>query len=863
MARSILEREHELAELADAARAAAAGDGSVVLLYGEAGIGKSSLVDAIRGRLPAEGRMLVGHCDDLATARTLGPFRDLIGSVGPELTAALEPGADRDHLLTGLRAELDRAGRPTVLAIEDIHWADEATLDVLRYLVRRITQWPSVLLLTYRDDEVGRDHPLSQLLGTASRSVRTRQLPLRRLSPAAVGELSNQHGQDPAEVFAVTSGNPFFVSEVLGTTPGAGVPRTVVDAVLARLRSLDNASRAAVEHLSVVPSAIDRWLVDALVPGGVTSLTTGEERGLLTVTPARVTFRHELTRRAIVDALPTSRLIDHNERVLKALIEHDGADLSQLLHHAAHAGNEDAILRFGRSAGVAAAQGGSHREARAHFRLVLGYRASFPAAEEADLLELSAIECYTVGDDDRSAIEDQQAAVALRRTVDDPVALGASLRWLSRFLWWHGDRPGAEGAGHEAIEVLEGTGDRRLLAMAYSNLAQLDMLAERDAEAIAGAEQAITLARETGDAAVLSHALNNLGAASWRIGESSGQPALTESLQVALQAGESEHACRAYVNIVWRLLDERRLAEASTYLAEAMEFAERLEHIAFLDHMIVMRGRIELARAHWTEAISMIARGLDSPRVTRPLALILMTRAMIRSGQDARTLLAEVQHLANEVSETQLTGPAESVLCEAAWLRGDLDTIRQIAMPVYDEATGRRRRSVQGELAYWLRLAGEEVEPLFLDDPYSMQAVGRWQDAAKVWGDAGYPYEQASALAQSPRTADRIEALTVLDLIGAGPLARRVRAELRAAGVTGIPRGPSTETRRNQAGLTQRQLEVLGLLADGLTNAQIADQLVLSVRTASNHVSAILEKLGVHTREEAVARGRKFLSPAD
>ncbi len=834
-----------------------------MLMYGEAGIGKSSLVDAVRGQLPAEGRMLIGHCDDLATARVLGPFRDLIGSVGADLTAALQTGADRDQLLAGLHAELNRTGRPTVLAIEDVHWADEATLDVLRYLVRRITQWPSVLLLTYRDDEVGRDHPLSQLLGLASGSVRTRQLPLRRLSPEAVDELSNGLDIDPAEVFAVTSGNPFFVSEILATTPGAGVPRTVVDAVLARLRSLDSASRGAVEYLSVVPSAIDRWLVDALIPGGVTSLITSEERGLLTVTPRRVTFRHELTRRAIVDALPASRRIDLNERVLNALIEHDGADLSQLLHHAAEAGNEEAILRFGRPAGIAAAQGGSHREARAHFRLVLGYRRSFTAAEEADLLELSAIECYTVGDDDRSASEDQKAAVALRRSVDDPVALGTSLRWLSRLLWWHGDRAGAEDAGHEAIEVLECTGDRRLLAMAYSNLSQLDMLAERNAEAIAGAQQAIVLARETGDAAVLSHALNNLGAASWRTNDFNGQPALTESLKVALRAGESEHACRAYVNIVWQLLDERRLAEAATYLAEAMEFAERLEHIAFLDHMFVEKGRIELARAHWAEAINLIARGLDSPRITRAPALILMTRAMIRSGQNAQTLLTEVQHLASNLSEVQVTGPAESVMCEDAWLRGDLDTIRRIARPVYDEATVRRRRSVQGELAYWLSLAGEEVAPLFLDDPYSMQAVGRWQDAAKVWGDAGYPYEQASALAQSPRTADRLEALTMLDSIGARPLARRIRSELRAAGVTGIPRGTGMETRRNHAGLTRRQLEVLGLLAQGLTNADIADRLVLSVRTADNHVAAILDKLSVHTREDAVARGRQFLSTAD
>ena len=142
----ILEREHELAQLADATREAAGGAGSIVLVHGEAGIGKSSLVQAVRGLLPAEGRFLVGYCDDLTTPRTLGPLRDLVGSVGTELTHALRDGGEREDVLVALRRELDWAGHPTVLVVEDVHWSDEATLDVLRYLVRRIADLPAVLL---------------------------------------------------------------------------------------------------------------------------------------------------------------------------------------------------------------------------------------------------------------------------------------------------------------------------------------------------------------------------------------------------------------------------------------------------------------------------------------------------------------------------------------------------------------------------------------------------------------------------------------------------------------------------------------------------------------------------------------------
>ena len=155
----MLEREAELSVLAEAVRAAAGGNGSVVLVFGEAGIGKSSLVDALRARLPAEGRMLVGYCDDLATPRTLGPFRDLVGSVGTELSRAVTEGGDRDRLLTALRAELSWPEHPAVLVVEDVHWADDATLDALRYLIRRMAGLPAVLVMTYRDDELGRSTP--------------------------------------------------------------------------------------------------------------------------------------------------------------------------------------------------------------------------------------------------------------------------------------------------------------------------------------------------------------------------------------------------------------------------------------------------------------------------------------------------------------------------------------------------------------------------------------------------------------------------------------------------------------------------------------------------------------------------------
>ena len=244
-----------------------------MLVCGEAGIGKSSLVEAARAQLPAEGRMLVGYCDDLATAQTLGPFRDLVGSVGAELSRAIT-GGDRDQVLAALRAELSWAAHPTVLVIEDVHWADDATLDALRHLIRRVAGLPAVLVLTYRDDELNREHPLHGLLGQASRSDRVRHLPLRRLSKDAVRQLSAGSPVDADDLFALTSGNPFFVRELLASAQEERVPRTIVDAVLARVRQLDPPVQDVLEQLAVVPSAVEPWLFDALVPGGVPARVT-------------------------------------------------------------------------------------------------------------------------------------------------------------------------------------------------------------------------------------------------------------------------------------------------------------------------------------------------------------------------------------------------------------------------------------------------------------------------------------------------------------------------------------------------------------------------------------------------------------
>jgi DNA-binding CsgD family transcriptional regulator len=195
---------------------------------------------------------------------------------------------------------------------------------------------------------------------------------------------------------------------------------------------------------------------------------------------------------------------------------------------------------------------------------------------------------------------------------------------------------------------------------------------------------------------------------------------------------------------------------------------------------------------------------------------------------------------------------------EAAWLADDREGVIRAVRPVYDLARLKFDPRMNGELAVWLhRVNSLDGGSTQFAEPYALEIAGEWRAAANTWKELGCPYEQATLLALHGNETEKREALEIFEHLGASPASRALRKQFRAEGVKGVPRGARASTQSNQHGLTRREAEVLALLSQGMRNSAIANRLFVSRKTVDHHVSAILTKLGVPSRGEAVVVTRK------
>ncbi|HWK29354.1 MAG TPA: AAA family ATPase [Solirubrobacter sp.] len=826
----LLERERERAVLT-AAIAQARRESSIVLVVGEAGIGKTSLVAAATD---GARRVFWGACDPLITPRPLGPLRDVARQAG---WTAVEREAVLD-------AALDELAGGAILVIEDLHWADDATLDLVALLGRRLERLPGCLIVTSRSDA---QPELRRVLGTLAR---LRRVEPAALSAAAVERLAHRAGHDAAELYALSAGNPFFVTELLAAPPGGGVPASVRDAVAARVAALSPAAREVAELAAVVPGAIELALV---APAGG-AIDECIDAGLLCLRGDALAYRHDLARQAVEDGLAPVRRRELDARVLAALEAVEDVDPARLVHHARRAGDAAAVRRFAPVAARAAAAARGHRQALAHWEAALA-----AGGNELEALEGIALEAYLCGHMDR-AVETRRTLLAFHEAEGDRFAAGVAQRWLARVLWWAGRGPEAREACDRAISLLEAFPESRELAVAVSARSQLAMLSEDRDQATALARRAVDLARALDDRETVAHALNNLGTALLGGSESArGRALLEESFVLATGIGQDDHAARALVNLaasgVTRLRDDPRVGED---IERALAFVRERELDGYLQYVLGLRAVLRLRRCDWAGAEADAQASLrfgEHFGVSQCPALTVLGRLGARRGEPeaAAELLDDAWDRAVATMELQRLAPAATARAEAAWLEGDDSRAREIARPAHELAAALGDRWARAELAFWLRRVGDDV-PAAPDDPapFALLAAGDARAAADAFAALGCPYDRAEALAEGDEAA-QLEALASFDALGAARRALVLRRRLRAAGVRRIPRGPRAASRAAPAGLTPRETEVLDLIVRGATNAEIAQALVIAPKTVDHHVSAVLSKLGVSSRRDAGA----------
>jgi len=854
----ILERDTELVKLGRLMDEAESSGGRVVLVRGEAGIGKSTLVDHFLIDLKERAYTLLGACDDLLTPQPLGPIWDMARE-DSSLTQPLSAG-DRRAVMEAVLDLLSRSLRPTVLVLEDTQWADEATLDLIKFLGRRIARTNGLLILTYRDGEVDADHPLRQVIGELPPQNLVR-MSLHRLSAEAVTSMIEDESFDVDEVLALTGGNPLFVAEVLASGTAA-VPLSVRDSVLARASKISSGARRIIDLVSVVPGEVERTLVDEIIQPTGEQLIECARQGLLLIDDDTVAFPHDLQRRAVESSLTSVDRRHLNQLVLTSL--GDGTDPSRLVHHAREADDVEAIVRFAPNAAREAMAIQSTREAVAHFRLLEPYVERIPVTDQADILEDWAREEYYL--DGAASLGLVDRAIEARRSLGDDRALARTLTFAAGIKRSHLQNDRALDFAIEAVGILEPYGPSADLARALSIHALINWLNYEDIPmALLITDKAKAIAEVATDEVAAISVLNAEGSMRHSGGDARGMSLVEESLRLAERGGYAYEEVRALGNLAGMSGDDRNVERAIDFARRARDTAVRNEMPTFEAEAQSMYAEFLLWKGSWVEAEDAASEFLGSKPSTATLAWRVLATLQARRGRsEARAALDRMWSLARNAEQLTVMDPAAATLAEYMWLSGEDDPAwLQRLDDVLDMGLQAGRPWPSGAFAFWMwKLGLLDTVPEGTADFYGWIIRGEYEKSAEFWRARRIPYEEGLALMHGDE-AEQIEAIRIFEDLGATATATKVRRRLMDQGVN-VPRGKSQATRDHAAGLTTRQAEVLELLAQGLTNTDIADELFVSHRTVENHVSAVLMKLDVPSREAAVeaARAQGILDPA-
>lgn len=845
---SLVERESQLRALASAIEESTH-SGRVALISGEAGFGKTSLITAATDGLDHRFRVMSAACEPVGIPAPFAPLFDLLDHLPDELRCDIRSGARRPAVYGGMLDFIknDRV----VLILEDMHWADEATMGLTRYLGRRLEATNSTLIVTYRSEEVSPTHPLRLVIADVGRGAERIDLPA--LTLAGVEEMTRGLDMSASEVHEVTLGNPFFVEEII-RHPDQALPPTIENAILATAAQLPNEALDVLYLVAVSSDGLDLDLVTASVDEAETYLDIAVQRKLLVISHGRVACRHDLIRESILRAIPPGHLRSLHAGLLDALESRAAGspDIARLAYHSLGAGDVQKSARYSLEAAKQASRVGAHRQAAFHYSNALEHSSAM-SDETLDEALLEAAKEHSV----INAFE-KASALAARRIdlARDESDRARALAWLSFFRSRENDLPACRQAALPAIDALESQPLSEELALALAVMAWVELVEGNQEEAIRYGDEAVAVARAAGASHVEVHAATSSGTARALQKDPAGPSLVEEASRLGVEKNLGEFAARALNNLGLLSLWRGRPREARDHFDELIEYTRSHELDAWYIAAIATRAWINVALGEWDDAdLDLeVVLGQKTCRQTEIEILVAAARLRARRGDPGAIELVN-----RALAETETFSDHESlvIVCalalEAAWigllpLEPALERYEALrrASALSTDASGR------GQLGYWARRLGLDPPEGPIPGAAGLEWDGAAFDAVSWWSTRGFVVEAATVSAIMPDT-NRNEIFSTLSGLGAEGVIRGLQRELQRHGVRHIPRGERPTTRQHPAGLTSRQAEVLRLMASGMSNADIAEQLFISEKTASHHVSAILAKLNVTSRLQAVA----------
>jgi DNA-binding CsgD family transcriptional regulator len=851
----LVERDGLLASLRQIFRNVAVGEGHCVFVCGEAGIGKTALVKAFCKEQTDDCSIYMGACDALFTPRPLAPLYDILWQVNKDRWPIAAANEERSAFFAGFFQELHTKKGKLLIVFEDIHWADEGTLDFIRFFARRISFLPCLFILTYRDDEIHSGHPLQNVLGQLPPDSFSK-LMVTPLSKQAVVKMATQKGYNGEEVYSISEGNPFYVNEILASY-SPGVPDSIKDSILSVYERQKQGTKNAWQVWSIMPEGLE---IDR-VPKIKLSMDIDHcfAISVIIVQNGKVVFKHELYRRTIEESLTPFKRIALNKMMLELFLKdfEEKGEIERILHYAKNANEKELVVKYAPLAARKAALIGAHKEASKLFLTAIEYCETNDIDLLVELYQSYAYECY-LSNQIKNAIVYQEKALNIWLEKMETKQIGNSLCFLSRLWRFEGKGKKAEDFAVQAIEVMKEQPSSGANAMVFSNMSELKMLSGESAECISWGEKAIAMAKELDNKEILCHALNNVGSVQMRIPsfKENGVELLQQSLEIALNNSYHEDAARAYTNLGSNALKMKNYVVAKKAIEDGMRYCEEKGLDFWGAYISSLKARLNLETGNWTAACS-IANDLlmneRQPAMVRISALIAAATVTIRRGEnDVLSLLLEAKAKAFETKELQWVIPSMVAILEYEWLSAKTviqkEDIDQTLVLMQKTASD----SKENEFAFWMRKAGRQRVPVNeITEAYDISSAERALKAAAVWENLGCPYEQALALFEG-NDDDKRKAIRIVHELGGTVVYEKMKQEMRNLSIKNIPRGIRKSTLSNAAFLTSREMDVLQLMGQGLQNKEIAAQLFISAKTVDHHISSLLFKLDANSRSKAV-----------